>query len=95
MKCILSLKPVARSRTGVEYGSGPIKLYEVEGLPYGQKISIRNVRPAEQQPIWQIGAHIRGRETRWTGTFESADEALAHLQEELDLTDEEVGEVTH
>jgi hypothetical protein len=93
MKCALSLKPVARSRTGLEYESGPVMLYEVEGLPDGQKISIRNIRPVAQQPIWQIGAHIKGRETRWNGTFESADEALAHLQEELDLTDEEVGEV--
>ena len=69
-------------------------LYEVEGLPDGRKISIRNIRPVAEQPIWQIGAHIKGRETRWTGTFESADEALAQLQEQLDSTDEEVGEVT-
>jgi len=94
MKCVLSLKPVVRSRTGVENGTGPTMLYEVEGLPDGQKISIRNIRPVAQQPIWQIGAHIKGRETRWTGTFESADEALAQLQEQLDSTDEEVGEVT-
>ena len=85
----LTLKPVARSRTGVEYGAGPVMLYEVEGLPGGQRISIRNVRPAGQQPIWQVGAHFRGRETRWTGTFESADEALAQLQEQLDSADEE------
>lgn len=85
----LTLKPIARSRTGVEYGTGPVMLYEVEGLPAVQKISIRNVRPAGQQPIWQVGAHFRGRETRWTGTFESADEALAQLQEQLDSADEE------
>lgn len=85
----LTLKPMARSRTGVEYGTGPVMLYEVEGLPGVQRISIRNVRPAGQQPIWQVGAHFRGRETRWTGTFESADEALAQLQEQLDSADEE------
>lgn len=85
----LTLKPMARSRTGVEYGNGPVMLYEVEGLPGVQRISIRNVRPAGQQPIWQVGAHFRGRETRWTGTFESADEALAQLQEQLDSADEE------
>jgi hypothetical protein len=93
MKFALSLKPVARSRTGLEYESGPVMLYEIEGLPDAQKISIRNVCPVGQEPVWQIGAHIRGRETRWTGTFESADAALAHLQEELDSTDEDVGEV--
>jgi hypothetical protein len=65
-------------------------LYEVEGLPEGQKISIRNVRPDGQQPVWQIGAHSRGRETRWAGTFESADEALGELQEQLDSADEEI-----
>jgi len=84
----LILKPIARSRTGTQYESGPIILYEVEGLPDGRKISIRNARPAPQEPIWQVGAHVRGRETRWTGTARTADEALAHLQEELDSVDE-------
>jgi hypothetical protein len=93
MQPTLKLKPVARSRTGVEYGTGPVMLYEVEGLADGQKISIRNVRPAAQEPVWQIGAHIKGRETRWTGTFESAEEALAQLQEQLDSVEEE-GETT-
>jgi hypothetical protein len=90
----LTLKPVARSRSGTEYGTGPVMLYEVEGLPEGRKISIRNVRPAIQEPVWQIGAHVKGRETRWTGTFESAEEALAQLQEQLDSADEEITEVT-
>ena len=88
MKYKLTLKPIARSRTDVEYGTGPVMLYEVEGLPEGQKISIRNVRPAAQEPVWQIGAHVKGRETRWTGTSETAEEALAQLQEELDSVDE-------
>jgi hypothetical protein len=93
MKYTLSVKPVARSRTGVEYGTGPVMLYEVEGLPEGQKISIRNVRPATQEPVWQIGVHSRGRETRWTGTFQTAEEALTQLQEELDSVDEEISGV--
>ncbi len=93
MQSKLTLKPIARSRTGVEYGSGPVMLHEVEGLPEGQKISIRNARPVTQEPVWQIGAHIKGRETRWTGTFETAEEALARLQEELDSADEEIREV--
>jgi hypothetical protein len=90
----LTLKPVARSRSGMEYGTGPVMLYEVEGLPEGRKISIRNVRPATQEPVWQIGAHVKGRETRWTGTFESAEEALAQMQEQLNSADEEITEVT-
>ena len=92
MQIKLTLKPIAGSPMGVEYGTGSVMQYEVEGLPGGQKISIRNVRPAGQQPVWQIGAHFRGRETRWTGTFESADEALAQLQEQLDSADEEVAQ---
>ena len=93
MKYKLTLKPTARSRTGVEYGTGPVMLYEIEGLPEGQKISIRDVRPVTQEPVWQIGAHMKGRETRWTGTHESADEALAQLQEQLDSADECASEV--
>jgi hypothetical protein len=90
MRPTLSLKPVARSRTGVEYGTAPVMMYKVEGLANGQKISIRNVRPAGQEPVWQIGARTKGRETRWTGTFESAEDALAQLQEQLDSADEEI-----
>jgi len=90
MKYKLTLKPVARSRTGVEYGTGPVMLYEIEGLPEGQEISIRNVRPATQEPVWQIGTHKMGRETRWTGNSETAEDALAQLQEELDSVHEEI-----
>ena len=93
MKYKLTLKPVGRSRTGVECGTGPVMLYEVEGLPEGRKISIRNVRPATKEPVWQIGAHSKGRETRWTGTSETPEEALAQLQEELDSADEEIREL--
>jgi hypothetical protein len=93
VKYKLTLRPIARSRTGTEYGTGPVMLYEVEGQPNGQKISIRNVRPAIQEPVWQIGAHSKERETRWTGTYETAAEALAQLQEQLDLADEEITEI--
>ena len=55
MKPILSLKPVAQSRKGVE--SGPVMLYEVQGLPEGRAISIRNVRAQSQESVWQFGAH--------------------------------------
>jgi hypothetical protein len=93
MKSILSLKPVAQSRKGVEYGSGPVMLYEVEGLPQGRTISIRNVRAQSQEPVWQFGAHFKGYPTRWTGAFKTAEQALAQLQENLDEADVEVGEV--
>ena len=88
MKYKLGLKPVASSRTGLEFETGPVML-NVEGLPEGRKISIRNAHPVHQAAVWQIGAHVKGRDTRWTGTFESAEEALAQLQEQLDSVDEE------
>ena len=40
MKYKLTLKPSARSRTGVEYGTGPVMVYDVEGLPEGQKFQL-------------------------------------------------------
>jgi hypothetical protein len=43
MKSILSLKSAAQSRKGVEFGSGPVMLYEVQGMPQGRAISIRDV----------------------------------------------------
>jgi hypothetical protein len=93
MKSLLNLKPVAQSRKGVEYGSGPVMLYEVQGLPEGRAVSIRNVRAQAQEPVWQFGAHFKGYPTRWTGAFETAEAALAQLQENLDEADVEAGEV--
>jgi hypothetical protein len=93
MKSILSLKPVAQSRKGIEYGTGPVMLYKVEGLPESREISIRNVRPASQEALWQFGAHFKGYPTRWTGSFKTAEDALAQVQENLDEADIEVGEI--
>jgi hypothetical protein len=59
-------------------------LYDVEGLPEGQKISIRNVRAESQEPLWQIGGYSTGHPTKWTGMFKTADEALGQLQKEID-----------
>jgi hypothetical protein len=88
VKYTLSLKPVASARSGAEYGTGTVMLYEVDGLPEGQRISIRNVRSVLQEPIWQIGGHSRGMPTKWTGVFKTAEHALAQLQTEIDSADE-------
>jgi hypothetical protein len=93
MRQKLSLKPVARSGTGEVSETDRTVLYEVEGLPDARKISIRNVQAATQHPIWQIGAHTKGYNTRWTGTFETASEALAQLQEQIDSADEEIADI--
>lgn len=87
MKYKLILKRVARSRSGIEYGTGPEMLYEVEGLSKGQKISIRNVRAESQEPVWQVGRHTTGYPTKWTAAFKTAEEALAQLQAEIDSAD--------
>ena len=94
MTYTLSLKPTFNSRTNFESGSGPVTEYEVEGLPTGRKISIRNSRASAQEPVWKIGAHFKGYQTKWTGAFKTAQDALAYLQEGIDSAEEEeVGEV--
>ncbi len=88
MKYRLILKPIARSRSGTMTAeTGPIILYEIEGLPEGQKVSLRNIRPDGQEPSWQIGGHIIAQETKWTGSFKTAEEALAQFQKEIDAAD--------
>ncbi len=60
-------------------------LYEVRGLPEGQKVSIRNIRAQSRMPVWEIGKHTTtGVQTVWTGAFKTAEEALAELQAEMD-----------
>jgi hypothetical protein len=51
MRFKLSLRPVASARSGEVYGSGKTFLYEVDGLPDGQVISMRNVRASVKEPV--------------------------------------------
>jgi hypothetical protein len=83
----LSLRPIASARSGQVYGFGEMFLYEVDGLPDGQIISIRNVRASVKEPVWEVGKHQKGQQTRWTGSFKTAEDALAHLQEGIDAAD--------
>ena len=64
--------------------TGPVMMYEVKGLPEGQRVSIANFRTEEQVPVWQIGGHVIGKPVKWTGAFKSSDDALAQLQREID-----------
>lgn len=84
---MLNLRAVASARSGIAYGSGKVFLYEVEGLPEGQRISIKNTRASVKEPVWEIGCHIAGQETKWTGAFKTAEDALAQLQREIDAAD--------
>jgi len=76
MKTMLTLRPAAR------VGSGPdlrnwdkIFQYEVEGLPPGQEAWI-----AEIDFRWQILRVKDGLQEGWTGSYKSAEEALAALE---------------
>lgn len=64
--------------------TGPVMMYQVEGLPQGLRVLIANFRTEEQVPVWQIGGHVIGKPVRWTGAFKSPDDALAQLQREID-----------
>jgi hypothetical protein len=80
----LILKPIAKSHNGLEYGSGPVIIYTVEGLPEERNLLIRNVRPSSQEGEWQGGERAAGMATKWTGAFKTAQNALLQIQKELD-----------
>lgn len=80
VKFRLTLKPHARSLSTTGDSTGPVMMYEVEGL----RVSIANFRAEEQIPVWQIGGHVMGRPVKWTGAFKSPEDALAQLQREID-----------
>jgi hypothetical protein len=87
MKYTLKLNAQMAARSGSEYGSGKTFLYDVNGLPEGQKITIKNISPDGQTPVWQTGCYMVGQETKWTGAFNTPDEALAQLQKDIDAAD--------
>ena len=80
----LVVKPVSRSHNGLEFGSGPVIISTVEGLPDGQNLLIRNVRPRCEDGEWQVGERSTGIATKWTGAFKTAQDALRQLQKEID-----------
>ena len=86
VKCKLTLKPRARSLSTTGDSTGPVMMYEVEGSPQGQRVSIatENFRAEEHAPVWQIGGHVMGQSIKWTGAFKSPEDALAQLQREVD-----------
>jgi hypothetical protein len=83
----LSLKAQMAARSGPEYGTGKTRRYDVNGLPEGQKITIKNTSPEHQTPRWQIGGYTIGQETKWTGAFNTPEEALGQLQKDIDNAD--------
>jgi hypothetical protein len=80
----LILKPIANSHNGLEYGTGPVIIYKIVGLPLGQSLLIRNVRPGFQQGEWQVGDGTSGIAAKWMGTFKTAEGALLQIQKDID-----------
>ena len=83
MKCTLTLREVARSRTGPIWHSGPVMQYRVEGMQPGHLAMIANTRANEAPASWQI-LHVKdGVSSEWAGDYKTAEDALAAIQEEF------------
>jgi len=78
---MLSLKPFARTRDGLgPYGSGPIAIYDVDGLPSGQRVRIVKVRGSSHDPLWQIQMVGKPRRRITDDTFETPEDALKEVE---------------
>jgi hypothetical protein len=78
---MLALKPFARTRDGLApYGSGPIAIYDLDGLPGGQKVRIANVRGSAHEPLWQIKVVGKPRRRITDDTFVTPEDALKEVE---------------
>ena len=71
---MLTLRPLATSGSGPVIGSEPYR-YEVIGLPTG-----RGAMLARLSGVWKILKIEPGKNSSWTGSFVSADDALTSLE---------------
>jgi hypothetical protein len=84
MKLILHKDKEVISHTGGLLGTGPVIQYSVVGMPQGQEASIANWQASHSEAIWKILRVKAGAQSDWTGTYKTAEEALAVLQKEID-----------
>ena len=77
MKRTLTMIDGGRASKGAVYGTGPSYRYVVQGLPEGEEADI-----ALFGRRWTILKTTNGVQGRWTGDYETADDALAALQED-------------
>jgi hypothetical protein len=85
MKVKLSLRPDVWSRTSpvTEAMAGPVVQYKVDGWPSDEVLLIRN-HAEGPKAVWRIlRCGGSGREP-WKGDYNTAEEALAFLQDEVD-----------
>jgi hypothetical protein len=73
-------------RSGPVFGSGRAFRFRVGCLPAGEEAHINNFG-APNRDDWQILRIRNGVQGDWTGHFESADSALAELQQEIAADD--------
>ncbi len=86
MKYTLALDPKATKGGGSSLASEKSILYLVGGMPDGDWASIANSSPVVGTD-WQIKRRSAdSSEGEWTGHYESAEDALAALQSEIDQT---------
>jgi hypothetical protein len=83
MKYALTLHEEGWSREGPVFKSGPVNMYRVGGMPEGEEAKITNFG-APHRSDWRI-LRIRGDEQcGWSGSYDSADVALAELQKQYE-----------
>ena len=82
MRTTPTLHTVGRSRTGSVYGTGPISQHRVDGLLPGEEAWIANFGSSHHE-TWRILRTKDGVKGDWTGTYKSAENALAVLRKEF------------
>ena len=80
MASMLTLRPLRISGSGPVIGSEPYR-YEVMGLPAG-----RGAMLARLSGVWKILRIEPGRFHAWTGSFGSAEDALASIVGEVPIS---------
>jgi hypothetical protein len=83
MQFTLTLHEDMWLRSGPVFASGPVTGYRVGGFPDGRTARIANFG-APSRNDWQVTwMNSDKTQTDWTGHYESAEEALAALQQSL------------
>jgi hypothetical protein len=83
LKYTLTLHEEGWTLDGRIFGSGPVFMYGVGGMPAGEEAKIANFG-APHRNEWRI-RRIKGNEqSDWAGKYESAEVALAELQKQCE-----------
>ena len=77
----LTLHAEGWTRDGPAFGVGPVFVYRVGGMPQEEQAKIANYG-APHRNDWRILRTKAETQGEWTGHYESAEEALAALQQE-------------